>query len=77
MKIIDNNLDGYFWKVMNPKRCVLNRYCDVYNISGYVVEIIDRNFDKELLFIADIPDGTMFHDGVYLIQFVLKKDAFG
>lgn len=74
IKVIDENLDGYFWTAQNPKRCVLNQYHDLWNISGYVVEIFDRSFDKELLFIADIPDSTMFHHGSHVFDTRYFKD---
>lgn len=66
IKIIDDNLDDCFWTATNPKRCVLNQYYDLWNIPGYVVEIFDRSLDKDLLFLADIPDSTMFHHGFHI-----------
>ena len=68
IKIIDDNLDDCFWTANNPKRCVLNQYYDLWNIPGYVVEIFDSSFDKDLLFIADIPDSTMFHHGSHVFD---------
>ena len=74
MKIIDENLDDCFWTAKNPKRCVLNKYYGLWNIPGYVVEIFDRSFDMELLFIADIPDSTMFHHGSHIFDTRCFKD---
>lgn len=66
IKRIEDNLDDCFFTVENLKRCVLNQYFDLWNITGYFVEIFDGNFDRGLLFIADIPDSTMFHHGSHV-----------
>lgn len=74
IKIIDENLDDCFWTANNPKRCVLNQYYDLCNISGYVVEILDRSCDKDLLFIADISNSRRFHHGSHVFNTKCFKD---
>lgn len=68
VKIIKNNIDKDFVKVSGtPKRCVLNQCYDLINLSGYVAEIYDRDNEKDLLFIADEPDGRNFHNGCLVL----------
>lgn len=63
MKIIDDSLDDEYWIAKNPKRCLLNQYWNLENVPGYVVEIYDRDNEKDHLFIADKSNEDYLHDG--------------
>lgn len=63
MKIIDDIIEDEYWTAKNPRRCVLNEFWSLKDVPGYFVEIYDRDNEKDLLFIADEPDGRNFHNG--------------
>ena len=63
MKVIDDSIDDGYWTAKNPKRCVLNEFWSLRDVPGYVVEIYDRNNEKDFLFIADKTNEYYFHDG--------------
>lgn len=69
MKIIDDSIDDEYWIAKNTKRCLLNQYWDLENVPGYVVEIYDRDNEKDHLFIADKPRS-------YLHKFTTELDSF-
>lgn len=78
MKIIDDSLDDEYWIAKNPKRCLLNRYWNLEEVPGYVVEIYDRDNEKDHLFIADKSNEDYLHDGLlYLRKHTLVVDAYG
>lgn len=68
MKIIDDSIDDEYWIAKNPKRCLLNQYWDLENVPGYVVEIYDRDNEKDHLFIADKEDSINLHNGWSLLR---------
>ena len=53
IKIINDTIDNEYWIAKNHRRCVLNEFCSLRDVPGYLVEIYDRNNEKDLLFIAD------------------------
>lgn len=63
IKIINDSIDNEYWIAKNPRRCVLNEFWSLTNVPGYVVEIYDRDNEKDHLFIADKPNEDYFHDG--------------
>lgn len=64
LEVIRKNTDIDFVKVSGtPKRCVLNEVYDLVNVPGYVVEIYDRDNEKDHLFIADKSNEDYLHDG--------------
>lgn len=72
MKIINDIIDGKYWTTKNPKRCVLNEFLELSNVPGSLVEIYDRDNEKDLLFIADKSNEDYFHNG----SDVFEKDYF-
>jgi hypothetical protein len=64
LKVIRKNTDADFVKVSGtPKRCVLKNVYNLVNVPGYVVEIYDRDNEKDHLFIADKSNEDYLHDG--------------
>lgn len=62
-KTIKSNL-AYYYKVKHkPKRCCLNDYLGLIKEPGYVVKLIHDDGCVDLLFIADIANGNVFHNG--------------
>lgn len=55
---------AYYYKVKHkPKRCYLNNYFGLTNEPGYVVKLAHDDGSIDLLFIADIANGDIFHKG--------------
>lgn len=63
MKIINDFIDNEYWIAKNPSRCVLNEFFSLRDVPGFVVEIYDRDNEKDLLFIADKSNEEYFHSG--------------
>lgn len=61
MKIIDDIIEHEYWTAKNPRRCVLNEFWGLIDVPGYLVEIYDRDNEKDLLFIADKTNEDYFH----------------
>ena len=69
-KTLKDNINNRLYTIPNePKKCVLHRYFDLINVTGYVVELIGVDYvDRDLLFIADKPHIDLFHHGLAVLE---------
>lgn len=64
MMLLENSIDERCGAIIKlPQRCVLNKSWDRFGIPGYFVTF-DQHFvsTPATLFIADTPDGRLFHE---------------
>lgn len=69
LEVIRKNTDIDFVKVSGtPKRCVLNKVCDLVNVPGYFVEFWYPEYGYgDSIFISDIENAMYFHNAPSLL----------